>query len=67
MDAFSSQIINVLLDILPPNVIGSYIFEIDSIVQVRIRGRGARRPGPPLALGFEAAKLSIFGPYLIFP
>ena len=31
------------------------------IVQVRIRG------GPPLTLGFEAPKLSIFGPYLIFP
>ena len=24
-------------------------------------------PGPPLTLGFEAPKLSIFGPYLIFP
>ena len=31
-------------------------------VQVRIQG-GA----PPLTLGFEAPKLSIFGPYLIFP
>ena len=26
---------------------------------------GAR--APPLTLGFEAPKLSIFGPYLIFP
>ena len=34
--------------------------------QVRIQG-GARGPGPPLTLGFEAPKLSIFGPYLIFP
>ena len=24
-------------------------------------------PGPPLTLGFEAPKLSIFGPYLSFP
>ena len=24
-------------------------------------------PGPPLTLGFEAPKLSIFRPYLIFP
>ena len=31
-------------------------------LQVRIQG-GA----PPLTLGFEAPKLSIFGPYLIFP
>ena len=28
-------------------------------------GPGAR--APPLTLGFEAPKLSIFGPYLIFP
>ena len=29
---------------------------------------GARTPGPPpLTVGFEAPKLSIFGPYLIFP
>ena len=28
---------------------------------------GPRGPGPPLTLGFEAQKLSIFGPYLIFP
>ena len=28
---------------------------------------GARGSGPPLTLGFEAPKLSIFGPYLIFP
>ena len=34
--------------------------------QVRIQG-GPRGPGPPLTLGFEAPKLSIFGPYLIFP
>ena len=30
------------------------------------RGPGAQGPGPPLTLGFEAPKLSIFGPYLIF-
>ena len=30
-------------------------------------GGGPRGPGPPLTLGFEAPKLSIFGPYLIFP
>ena len=34
--------------------------------QVRIQG-GPGGPGPPLTLGFEAPKLSIFGPYLIFP
>ena len=28
---------------------------------------GADPGGPPLILGFEAPKLSIFGPYLIFP
>ena len=28
---------------------------------------GPRGPGPPPTLGFEAPKLSIFGPYLIFP
>ena len=31
---------------------------------------GGGAPGaraPPLTLGFEAPKLSIFGPYLIFP
>ena len=36
-------------------------------VQVRIQGGGPGGPGPPLTLGFEAPKLSIFGPYLIFP
>ena len=30
-------------------------------------GGGPGGPGPPLTLGFEAPKLSIFGPYLIFP
>ena len=34
--------------------------------QVRIQG-GPGGLGPPLTLGFEARKLSIFGPYLIFP
>ena len=28
---------------------------------------GSRGGGPPLTLGFEAPKLGIFGPYLIFP
>ena len=28
---------------------------------------GADPGGPPLTLGFEAPKFSIFGPYLIFP
>ena len=32
-------------------------------LQARIQGG----PGPPLTLGFEAPKLTIFGPYLIFP
>ena len=32
--------------------------------QAGIRGPGG--PGPPLTLGFEAPKLSFFGPYLIF-
>ena len=36
-------------------------------MQVRIQGGGPGGPGPPLTLGFEAQKLSIFGPYLIFP
>ena len=36
-------------------------------MQVRIQGGGPGGPGPPLTLGFEAPKLSIFGPYLIFP
>ena len=36
--------------------------------QARIQGGGGPRgPGPPLTLGFEAPKLSIFGSYLIFP
>ena len=35
--------------------------------QVRIQGGGPGGPGPPPTLGFEAPKLSIFGPYLIFP
>ena len=35
-----------------------------SIEQVRIRGR---QGAPPLTLGFESPKLSIFGPNLIFP
>ena len=30
-------------------------------------GGGPGGLGPPLTLGFEAPKLSIFGPYLIFP
>ena len=30
-------------------------------------GGGPRGPGPLLTLGFEAPKLSISGPYLIFP
>ena len=30
-------------------------------------GGGPGGPDPPLTLGFEAPKLSIFGPYLIFP
>ena len=34
--------------------------------QVQIQGSPGG-PGPPLTLGFEAPKLSIFGPYLIFP
>ena len=38
--------------------------EKSCISQVRIRGAGGL--GPPLTLGFEAPKLSIFGPYLIF-
>ena len=29
-------------------------------------GGGPRGPGPPPTLGFEAPKLSIFGPYLNF-
>ena len=36
-------------------------------LQVRIQGGGPGGPGPPLTLGFEAQKLRIFGPYLIFP
>ena len=42
------------------------LHEKDSQSQVRIQG-GPGGPGPPLTLGFEAPKLSIFGPYLIFP
>ena len=38
-----------------------------SPMQVRIQGGGPGGPGPPLTPGFEAPKLSIFGPYLIFP
>ena len=33
----------------------------------RSRGGGPGGAGPPLTPGFEAPKLSIFGPYLIFP
>ena len=36
------------------------------LVQVWFQG-GPGGLGPPLTLGFEAPKLSIFGPYLIFP
>ena len=36
-------------------------------VQVRIQGGAPGARAPPLTLGFEAPKLSIFGPYLIFP
>ena len=36
--------------------------------KIRCGSRGGPGgPGPPLTLGFEAPKLSIFGPYLIFP
>ena len=35
--------------------------------QVRIQGGGPEARAPPLTLGFEAPKLSIFGPYLILP
>ena len=35
-------------------------------MQARIQGDPGG-PGSPLTLGFEAPKLSIFGPYLIFP
>ena len=35
--------------------------------QVRIQGGAPGARAPPLTLGFEAPKLSIFGPYLIFP
>ena len=38
-----------------------------SRTQVRIQGGGPGARAPPLTLGFEAPKLSIFGPYLIFP
>ena len=43
--------------------------EIPSVTRVRCGSRGGA-PGaraPPLTLGFEAPKLSMFGPYLIFP
>ena len=36
-------------------------------IQVRIQGGAPGPRAPPLTLGFEAPKLSIFGPYLIFP
>ena len=36
-------------------------------IQVRIQGGAPGARAPPLTLGFEAPKLSIFGPYLIFP
>ena len=35
--------------------------------QARIQGGSPGTQSPPLTLGFEAPKLSIFGPYLIFP
>ena len=38
-----------------------------AIPQVRIQGGAPGARAPPLTLGFEAPKLSIFGPYLIFP
>ena len=53
---------------LPPGE-GSLLFGYatgSSVSQVRIQG-GPGGPGPHLTLGFEAPKLSIFGPYLIFP
>ena len=40
----------------------SYFYNL----QVRIQGGPGGR-APPLTLGFEAPKLNIFGPYLIFP
>ena len=49
----------------------SYSFEFFQIEFYRIRrgsrGGGPGGPCPPLTLGFDAPKLSIFGPYLIFP
>ena len=41
--------------------------ECEVIYQVRIQGGAPGARAPPLTLGFEAPKLSIFGPYLIFP
>ena len=43
-----------------------YLYELLSSVTGADPG-GPGGPGPPLTLGFEAPKLSIFGPYLIFP
>ena len=43
-----------------------FSIKIETATQVRIQGAPGAR-APPLTLGFEAPKLSIFGPYLIFP
>ena len=48
------------------------LLSLDHSYNVSWKGRCGSRggpggPGPPLTLGFEAPKLSIFGPYLIFP
>ena len=53
------------------NLIGEALLKIkytlfDEVFSRGSRG-GPRGPGPPLTLGFEAPKLSILLPYLIFP
>ena len=47
-------------------LVSASIINCGQKAQVRIQGGGPGGPGPPLTLGFEAPKLSIFGPYLIF-
>ena len=53
-----------------------FVMDSDNFSVIKLRnclqagadpGGGPGGPGPPLTLGFEAPKLSIFGPYLIFP
>ena len=57
------------LDLFQTIIHSKYYVLLEALAyeQVRIQGGAPGARAPPLTLGFEAPKLSIFGPYLIFP